>query len=210
MHVRLHEALSETKGDTIVDPMGARRLRRRRPLRRSSPAIDPRDEGASPAALGVRGDPGDTLASSMLTSVRVREAIVRRNHAIDVAEHAPPRRPSSGRGLSLVRIDWARARDTGLKLERIAADTVVVSGVASGCVPGRAQATGRSTSSVSRGPALSIGLDGATISEAVHAGELAAACVTRWCDRLSERYELEVHEVNDAVQVRFLRPRRPL
>lgn len=206
MHVQLHQSLYEPKGDTIVDPTGGRRLRRRRVRRSVEREQATCTDDPTCSALGVRGDAGNTLAASMLTSVRVREAIVRRNHQIDLAERAPRRPSSSPRGLSLVRVEWVRARDTGLKVERIGPDTIVVRGVASGCVPSRAQATGRSTSSVSRCPALSIGLNGATYTEPVQAGEDAATCVTRWCDRLGDRYELEVLEADASVQVRFVRP----
>ena len=207
MHVRLHESLFEPKGDTVVDPSGGRRRRRARVRRGYGDSIEKNGTATNVACLGVRGEAGDTLATSMLTSVRVREAIVRRNHLIDAADRAPARRPT--KRLSLVAIDWARARDTGLRVERIGADTLLVSGVATGCVPSRSQVTGRSTSSVSRAPALSLGVDGATFTETVVAGESARDCVTRWCDRFSDRYELEVLAVDDAVQVRFVRPLTP-
>jgi len=211
VHVRLHASLFEPQGgDTIVDPDGGRRRRRRRraPVAGSPPADETSLADAAPA-LGVRGDPGRTLAASALTRVRVREAIVRRNHQIDRAERAP-RRASSVKPMTLVRIDWVRARDTGLKVERIASDTIVVSGVASGCVPSTSTGRGRASSSGPQTPALSIGLDGLLFTERVHAGEEASTCVARWCARLEARYELAVEVVDGATHVRFVRPLRPI
>lgn len=210
MDVRLLAHLEEPKSDTVVDP-SPRRRRRRRPIAptRGQPEAPP--EAEPEGALGVRGDPGATLARSALTRVRVREAIVRRNHQIDAARARAKRRSSSLEAITLVRIDWVRARDTGLRVERRGPDTIVVSGRASGRAPACPVVSGRSPSSVRRVPALSIGIDGLLFTEPVEAGDSARECVARWCHKLEARYEIDVQtdgdEERDAVVLRFVRPR---
>lgn len=157
-------------------------------------------------ALGVRGDAGATLSRCALTRVRVREAIVRRNHQIDQAERAP-RRASSIKTITLVKIDWVRARDTGLRVERTGPDTFTVSGRATGCVPIAPLVAGRRASSGPQTPALSLGVDGVLFTQGLRAGDDAAACVARWAERWSGRFELEVSAQGDVVHVRLVRSR---
>jgi hypothetical protein len=143
MHVRLNAAFMEPDGDTAVDP----RRTLKRHLRWVRPAQDdanaPETTGPE-VCLGVRGDAGATLARSRLAEVRVREAIVRRNHQIDRAERAP-RRPSSAPKMTLVRVEWVRADDQGLRAQRTGVDTLRLSGVVRGAPKpaGRAGGGGR-------------------------------------------------------------------
>jgi len=205
MHVQVRQAFLETDSDTVVDPQRLRRRRRARGLANTRPE-DQEEQNSICDALGRRGNPGATMARSALTAVRVREAIVRRNHTIDRAERAP-RRASSVKPMTLVRVDWVRARDTGLRVERTGPDTFTVSGRATGCVPMVPVAPGRRASSGPKTPALSLGVDGLLFTQVVGAGEDAQTCVRRWAERLGARFEIEVTAEGDAVHVRLVRAR---
>lgn len=209
VHVEIRQAFLEPKGDTTVDNDPRRRRRRRRPMARLARGAEANELDAAPPEEvgGPIVDPGNTLARSGLAQVRVREAIVKRNHRRE-AVAAAPRRPSSTGGLVLVRIDWVRARDIGLRVDRLGPDTICISGRATGRAPRAATPAARSASSAACTPALSIGIDGVVITEPVCAGEAAAECVDRWCAALGERYVLEVMHAEDGVHVRFVRPRR--
>ena len=203
MHVRLTEAFLEGDGDTAVDPRRAA-LHRRLRLRPSVEA--PRDalEHTPEPCLGARGDPGATLARTRLAEVRVREAIVRRNHTIDRAERAP-RRPSSVPTASLARLEWVRADDTGLRAHRSGVDGFCLSGQVDG-TPVRA---GRAPSSPrqSRPSSLSVGVDGLIFTTALAAGDDAAGAAHALAERLGHHYEVSVEREDDQIVVRVIRPR---
>lgn len=204
MHVRLLTAFAESDGDTAVDPRptASRRLRR---VWSAPRAEDDQPEPLPPEpCLGVRGDPGATLAKSRLAQVRVREAIVRRNHLIDRAERAP-RRASSAPKMTLVRVDWVRADDAGLRAQRSGADGLRLSGFVEGA-PVRA---GRAPSAprAARPASLAVGVDGLIFTTALTTGDDAAAAARALAQRLGHHFDVAVELEGDDVVLRLLRPR---
>lgn len=201
LQAKIREAFLDSDGDTAVDPLRARRRRIARANLRHA-----EEEKPPPAPtedyLGERGDAGATLSQSALNEVRVREAIVRRNHRIDQAERTSSR-GAPPKSVIFVKIDWLRTRDTGLKIERKGADRFCLSGIATGTVPGQ---PGTRPGSGPTQASVSLGVDGVGFTQPVHAGASAAECVALWVERLSVQYEVEVGLDGETAQVRLVRP----
>lgn len=183
----------EPPHDTVVDPR-ARRLLPHRAVGASAERSPRRQLGAQ--ALGQRGRPGDVLAPAPLAAVRVREAIVRRNHDIERAE-AAPRSATPPPGVVLVHIEWARSRDPGQRITLVAKDTVEITGVGST----------RPEARPGTAPALALGLGGLIYTVPLPAEATAEEAAHRLARRLEQHYEVRLLEVGRArALVRLVRP----
>ncbi len=200
--VKIREAFLESDGDTAVDPLRARRRRIARARIRQAEQDKLRAPAEESEYLGERGDAGATLAQSALNEVRVREAIVRRNHYIDQAEQSA-NAGAAPRSVILVKIDWLRTRDVGLKIERRGPDSFSVTGTATGTVPGP---SGTRPGSGPRTAALSLGVDGVGYTQVVQAEASALECVDLWVERLGADYEVHVTVEGEVAHVRLVRP----
>lgn len=153
----------------------------------------PSNAAASEAAgcLGVRGNPGQLLARAPLAAVRLREAIVRRNHQIDVAERAPPNRPP-GR----VKIDGVRSRDADQRIRLEGTDTLRIVGVGAGR-PGRRAGAPAHRPVTPLTPAVSVAIDGLVYTVPVRPGASPRATFARLRERLERDYAVEILSVSD-------------
>lgn len=162
--------------------------------------------------VGPIVDPGPELRRADLTKVRVREAIVRRNHAR--TESSKRRASSTRRGSSasrssaprLVRVDFVRARDASLKVEGVCQDTFTLVGRASGHVPSTFGARAAGCTAPTRA-SLAVGIDGEIFSVRLEENAPAALCAARIAERLQDRYVVEVELDRAQAVVRLVRPR---
>ncbi len=143
-------------------------------------------EGASLSVPLFKGNPGNTMARSGLSALRVRETIVRRNHFVDrsleaqQAEEAHHDLPKP-QGFSKVQISFARSRDQRQRLSLYGKDALLVEGIASGASKVGGQKA-----------ALSIGVDGLIFTVAVERGDTAKRSMARLAERLSAHFEVEL------------------
>lgn len=108
--------------------------------------------------------------------MRFRQAIATRNHQIDRAERAPPRRASSR---SLVSIDWVRSKDPKVKIRRTGKGQITMSGEASG--------TG----------GIAVALDALIYTVRCEAGDGPLEIARRLEERFGERYRVILLDAAD-------------
>lgn len=164
----LHLFADEPRHDTLTDVRAVRRVvLKGRPVRERAESAGDIGSALPPVKRPVSS--GEQLVPARLSSLRVREAVVRRQSSTSRGGQVLPFRVPD------VRISFARSEDRGLRVAREGADGFAISGTA-------------------LGGKVSIAFDGLIFSVVTRAGASAAEVRGQLAQRISPAYGLELFD----------------